>query len=602
MKKSKAEVFSYNRKSSEDSKKQVESIDRQIAITKERAGRDGVTIQDANILREEKSASKPGRPVFNWLMKQVAKNDHTTIYVWQFNRLARNSLDEGMVRHYLETGKLTIVMPDKVFDRTTNSIVTAVDGGQSTQYSRDLGRMVRDANFSRANKGIYPGPALPGYTMKGPKGRMTHTPDGRRFNQLQRAFRRVLRGMEPMESLRMLNAEGFLTRKHRKLGGKPLADSTWYELLRNPFYGGRFLYRDKWYKGKHKPMITEVEYWKIQELLDERGRPRPQLPADDSYLGMFKCGECESAITRDRKERVYCTSCKKKYSTLHRDSCPHCGLPKSKVEKKHHRSYQYLRCTKQKKDPVTGQHIRCGQSYLPLSNFEQQITERLEQIEIPQEFIDWAIESLAEQNDEEVQTQEEILTSLQVAYSEAQKRRNRLQELYLKGGYEHEGGEEEFDQKSRKEDALLHELKQKIDRFDTASGEWRDKTEQLYDFAKNARDWFIHGDRRTRMQILYSLGANGVIRDKTTTLELHAPYATIKKALGEIRQKFPRVEPKNIAKLCADKRKQPLVAAVKSSWLSIKDDYRTLVKHKLGRDISATGGYAKTNTAAITTA
>ena len=169
MKKSKAEVFSYNRKSSEDSKKQVESIDRQIAITKERAGRDGVTIQDANILREEKSASKPGRPVFNWLMKQVAKNDHTTIYVWQFNRLARNSLDEGMVRHYLETGKLTIVMPDKVFDRTTNSIVTAVDGGQSTQYSRDLGRMVRDANFSRANKGIYPGPALPGYTMKGQK-------------------------------------------------------------------------------------------------------------------------------------------------------------------------------------------------------------------------------------------------------------------------------------------------------------------------------------------------------------------------------------------------------------------------------------------------
>ena len=159
--------YIYARKSSEGDEKQVESIPRQIDIALELAKRDGITIPKDHIITEKKSAKIPGRPKFIDLINIVELSSHTVIYCWLFNRLSRNSKEDGWVRHLIETGKLTIITSKEIFDESTNSIVTAVEGAKATQDSRDIGRMVTDANNRRRNQGTSPGQPPPGYKWGG---------------------------------------------------------------------------------------------------------------------------------------------------------------------------------------------------------------------------------------------------------------------------------------------------------------------------------------------------------------------------------------------------------------------------------------------------
>lgn len=565
LKQLKIESYIYARKSSESDEKQVASIPKQIAIAKELAVRDDVTISEDRILSEERSAKYPGRSVFNDLMAKIEVNDHTTIYCWIFSRISRNSKDDGWVRHLIETGKLTVIASDKKFDKSTNSIVTAVEGAQNTQFSRDLGKMIEDNNQDRRRRGIYPGPPPPGYKMEGPRGQMIHVPDDERFRLIQRAIHRILAGTTPAQSLRILNnEEGYRSFKHRKLGGGLLAESSWYaQVLRNPFYCGKFICfqgtsKEQEYQGIHQPMISEEEFWQLQDILAEKGRPRPRLDIVTPFMGLLKCGECGNVITRDIKYQVRCT-CGNKYSAKHRNDCPKCGLHKSRVPKKRHHEYNLFRCSKSKKK-------KCFQGHLELEGLKEQILARLEKIAIPQEFVDWALEDIDEENDKELQLQEDTLTSLQKAYDAAQKELARHNQMFVKG-YVSEA--EEFEWKTEKEKKLKKrdDIKKKIDNLQSRSDEWRDATEDVYIFAKNAKAWFEAGDSRTKSQILADLGVNAQIKDKQLTIDIQPPFIEIENTLNQIKEKYPNLEPGEIEELLGKNTNTELIGAMKLTWL-----------------------------------
>ena len=118
----------------------------------------------------------------------------------------------------------------------------------------------------------------------------------------------------------------------------------------------------------------------------------------------------------------------------------------------------------------------------------------------------------------------------------------------------------------------------KIDRGESI----KDKEKEVYTYAKNALGWFKAGGFRTRSQILNTLSAEGLIHDKKLELHLEAVFVEIRKTLDQVRSIFPGFEPENFAEFALVPANQGTVAAIKSTWLRIVNDVRTIFQRQNG--------------------
>src|SRR2546426_12112099 len=96
--------FVYCRKSSEEEDRQVMSIQSQLQELKIHAQRDHLQI--VATLEEAQSAKTPGRPVFNQMLKRIARGEASGILAWHPDRLARNAVDGGQIVRLFDTRKL----------------------------------------------------------------------------------------------------------------------------------------------------------------------------------------------------------------------------------------------------------------------------------------------------------------------------------------------------------------------------------------------------------------------------------------------------------------------------------------------------------------
>lgn len=566
-------ICTYARKSEEDKYKQVQSIPDQLKINHQMAGIHEMTIPEENVFTEEMSASDPGRPVFNQLFDTIEQQTHTFLFCWKFDRLSRNPIDEGRIKWLLQKGKLTVITPYQIFNQDTNVIVTSVEGAQGTQYVIDLSRNVKRGLKSKREKGVPSGVAPPGYVNVGPtKGNRWWEPDSGnpdRFRLVQDAFKLILNGTEPMEAWRILNEEWhFTTIKRRRLGGGPLSKSTWYAMLKDPTYFGKDIAYDGkpnevWFEIKHpqfKPMITEADYWRIQSILGEVGRQRPRLHGQDRgvYLRLISCGQCGNVMSHDRKKHVRCV-CKTKYSALNRNTCPTCGLHESRIVDKRKHLYDFWFC------PTKG----CTQSIYHTDDIETETAANLDNIMIPPEFIQWGMDYLETQNDEEIKSQEVQLQAINHLDEENEKELRRLNKLYVSGGYEYEGGEAAY---KKQQDELLEKrvkIRKEKAQFTKYTDNWRDQTEEGYRYCRDAADSFRTPDahHRTKREIFSSLCDKATIKGDKLILDIDLPFVFIKKKLDLIKEKFGFTEPAEIAKFLSESTDSDTIEAIKLTWL-----------------------------------
>lgn len=349
----------YCRKSSDTEDRQVQSIPDQIRALTELAQKNGLEIVE--VLQESKSAKAPGRPVFTDMVNRIHRGEANGIIAWKLNRLARNPVDGGNISWMLQQGVVRHIQThDRSYYPGDNVIVMAVELGMANQYVRDLSVDTKRGLRTRENEKGYPNGVAP----MGFRNDMTKEPgdrgwvvDEERFSLVKQMLDLFATGKYSIRQLtRIANEQmGLRTPIHKRQGGKPLVLSyVAGTLLRNPVYAGFFYVNNGTERrelNKSVPrMISESQYWHLQKILGNKGRPRPSVNRGSfAYAGTAVCGTCGGSVTAEHKYQLICPACKKKFAHPNKTHCPGCNLAISKMETPTYLHYIYYHCTKKKK-------------------------------------------------------------------------------------------------------------------------------------------------------------------------------------------------------------------------------------------------------------
>ena len=331
-----------------------------------------------------------------------------------------------------------------------------------------------------------------------------------------------------------------------------------YTVFSDPFYYGYFEYpvgSGNSFKGNHEAMITKDEFERVQRLLGRPGTPRPQTKTFP-FIGLIRCGECGAMITAEEKWQIICSSCKTKFNSNNRSSCPKCATAIEAMRNPTLLHYIYYHCTK-RKDP------NCTQRCIRTEELEKQFDAFLAKIGISEEFKNWAIKYLNVFNDSEVETRNASLSSLQNAYKACVSRLDNL--LQLKISPQNTDGsllsDEEF--KTQKAPLLAEKAsyEEKLGNTGKRVDDWLKTAEQAFNFAVHARYWFANGSVQEKREILVALGSNLILQDKTLHLDVQKPYFFLKEIINEEPTTSAMFEPH---------KEGVTIEQMQTSWYSLK--------------------------------
>src|SRR3954463_7512295 len=145
--------FIYTRKSTDDTSRQVRSIDDQIAELHKLAKQEKLRIVD--VLVEKQTAKIPGRPVFNAMLDRIEKGEAQGILAWHPDRLARNSLDGGRIVYLVDTRTIKALrFPTFTFEPTSSGkFMLSIMLGYSKYYVDNLSENIKRGQRQKLKNG-----------------------------------------------------------------------------------------------------------------------------------------------------------------------------------------------------------------------------------------------------------------------------------------------------------------------------------------------------------------------------------------------------------------------------------------------------------------
>jgi DNA invertase Pin-like site-specific DNA recombinase len=480
----------YARKSTESEDRQVLSIDSQVQELRALAKQRGVAISE--VLTETKSAKAPGRPVFGQLMRRVHNGRVRSILCWKMDRLARNHLDTGAILQALADGQLEqVVTSDRTYTRDGNDrFMGNFELGMATKYIDDLRANVKRGNRARFARGwLNHNPPL-GYLLDPVSKTIVKDPE--RFDLVRRMFDLVLtRAMRPTEVLRTANAKwGFRTRRYKRMGGCPMARSTLFKMLGDPFYTGIIRLRTgETYPGAHPAMLTYEEFQRLQEILGRPDRPRPQRHAF-AFTGILKCGYCGASVTAE--EHV----------------------------KRNGKRYVYSRCTRRKRGVV------CAEPAVSEPNLEAQFGDKFKRLAVPERVKAWMIGQAERHLRLEAHQRESARETITKALDAVKREAENLVSLRLRDLLT----DEVFVVRKKGIDSRQRDLEMKLNGPVRGPEEVKSMTIATIDFATRLADVFSAGTQVQKRMILETVGLNYTVQARKVAFSFRNPFSMLAQA------------------------------------------------------------------------
>lgn len=526
----------YARKSSEDNKeRQAASLPDQLFIIEGLKSRYNLNVAD--ILQESKSAYSKGREVFEEMLQRIEKGQANAILIWHPNRLARNMSDGGRVIDLIDEKKLIeIRTPSRIYRNSPeDKFLLGLEFSISKKDSDDKSLAVKRGLEKKIRDGWRPSEGPQGYLPDKltESGQRKIYADKERLQFIKKIFELFRGGTSVNEICRIAEDDwGYRTRQRKRCGGKPLTISMIYSILNNAFYTGRYEYpvgSDHWYQGKHETIITPELFNEVQVLLGHRSQYKLKHH-QYAYTSLMKCGFCASSITAEEKWQIICSSCKLKFSLTKKNEeiCPGCQTRIDKMKKPTILHYIYYRCTR-RKNPA------CRERGLRVDLLENQVGVELSGIEIPECFVDWALDQIRILNNQEKDFREDTISSIKRAHDDARAKLDNL--LQLKISPMNKDGSLLSDEKFKAEkttlEAEIKNLENQLATVDQRMLQVASEIDEKFTFAARANNRFTTGDLKTKRDIVLKLGSHLILENKTLRFDNPFIFLAIKKMKQE---------------------------------------------------------------------
>ena len=476
----------YARKSESDDGRQEKSIEQQREIMLQDAVAKGLLI--VKEIEEAMSAKMPGkRKGYAEMVQWLKKGRADAILVYHENRLARNPLESGELQQLLQDGVIREIRThETVYKPQDNALLFAVISSMSNQYSRDLSSHVKRGMAGKRAEGWFPHRAPEGYLNN--LAQHTIEADTERFPLLRQAWEKMLTGSYTVgQVLAMLNDDlGYRTRSTRKLGGGPLSRTSLYRLFTNPFYTGRWEENGILYQGKHLPMVSASEFNQVQGILGRPGKAQ-QKKHVFAYSGLLRCRRCGCAVSAELQAG------------------------------RHNRGrYVYYHCSNARGT--------CSRVSISEGKLEEKINALLQSITIHPAIEEIALEEIRSWQKSESQDQETLYEQQQKALLEAERRMNKLVQMYLNDLFD---SDEEYKVRKAELQREINRLKLEVAASEHEFEQITQTAENAFRFAAHARESFLLGGLERRREITRALGLNYVFEEGEVTVEMHPALSTI---------------------------------------------------------------------------
>ena len=481
--------FLYARKSSESEDRQMASIGDQIKEIQNLASE--LNLEIVEIFEESGSAKAPGRKLFNEMLLRIEQGEANGILCWKLNRLARNPVDGGQISWMLQKNLIKhIQCYGRDYKPNDNVLMMQVEFGMANQFVKDLSVDVKRGTRNKAERGWFPASLLPiGYMHNkdrtGKVKKKEIIPDPKIFPILKELWKLMLTKAYSIAEIKR-EADRLGLRNNKK---RCYVHNSFIRMFCNPFYYGKFKWKDgndnyQLFKGKHKPLITQTEFNRIQRILGTIGNNNHERKYNYTFKGLLSCGECSGAITASRKRNVYCKGCKRKFSCMHRADCPRCKVPISKMKNPKIVDVLYYHCTK-KKGP-------CSQKYMSSAKLNLLYVEAIKDMQLSESVYQFMLVEL--QTLEQV-TESESRQIYQVLKKQQSELKNRIQSLALMRA----DGEISKDDFQKMKNVTEKEIKEKADQIhdlDYQDIHWAQLAKSYLDLCRHAKSILANGDQK----------------------------------------------------------------------------------------------------------
>lgn len=318
---------------------------------------EGNGLQVVEVLRDEGySGRTTSRPGLRRLLEYTGSRPTLRIQkilVQDTSRVGRDTTEYLLFRRQLRQRgiDLVAVTQPNIDASPEGRLVDTILAGINQYQSEEKGRRVTIAMHKKLEGGWWPAKAPLGYRNVVRDARHVIERDPERFPLIQLAFREYATGRDTQQELGQLLTEKGL----RDRSGRPLSRTSLNKLLANRFYKGLLRWDGVEQIGRHEPATDRGTWERCQAVTAEHNRYASRQRKHIFLLaGLLECAACGNRLTRTVNRRK-----RKRYY--------HCASL-----------------------------ARCREGYIPEGTIEEQVADRVQCIQLTDEFIERVVEKVRE--------------------------------------------------------------------------------------------------------------------------------------------------------------------------------------------------------------